>query len=160
MAIFRAIASRTIRTTRGTSGLTTIVQLELAGGALQPSSVTTLDSEIRDGSAAIELWQGGIRSAFARKKLGATAISVGQEPGRLRVTLTVTPGSYTSFVVRRVRPDAVELQLVAPQPSVRHGGPSSTTNGGSTTSGGSTVKPKKPTGRSGSTGNTGTVIQF
>jgi len=137
-----------------TSGLTTTVQLELTGGALQPSSVTTLDPRIRDGSAAIELWQGGIRSAFATKKLGATAIRVGRRPGRLRITFTTTPGSFTSFVVRPVRPHAVELQLVAPRPSIRHGGTSSTTGGGST------VKPKKPTGGTGGTGDTGTVIQF
>ena len=133
--------------TATTSGDTRTITLTLDGGGLDPQGLTTPDLRIRDGAAALELWQGAIRSALATRSLGAVSMRFLERPGRLEVDLSATPGSFTSLTVRQRNRHTVVLELAKAPRSVRRGGTQpSTTGTGPTktqtkTKQGSTTKP-------------------
>jgi hypothetical protein len=107
------------RVSSAASGRRVTLTLALAGGALAPEGLRVADRSIGDGRAALELWQGGIRSAVRQARTGGVRVSVAPRAGRLVVALAAPGGAFTSMSARLARGgEAVQVILTkrAPEP--------------------------------------------
>jgi DNA-binding beta-propeller fold protein YncE len=68
--------------------------IRFGSGQLDPTSVVVRDGDLADGLATVEIWQGGISSAVASKRVGPLSIEIWQQPGRLDVRLRAKPDTF------------------------------------------------------------------
>jgi hypothetical protein len=133
------------------SGKTSILTLSLTGGSLDKQGLLARDRAIEDGTASIELWQGGIRSRTNGGRYGPLAVNVAVAPGRLTVGLRARRGVFVAMRSRRVDGRTVQVTLtrraspanIPPSrpPARPEGGQSRQTSTIETTT---VQKPKKP----------------
>jgi hypothetical protein len=71
-----------------------VATIRFGSGRLDPTSVVVRDGNLDDGSALVELWQGGIDSSLVSKKAPGLTIAIRRQPGRLEVELTALPHTF------------------------------------------------------------------
>jgi hypothetical protein len=71
-----------------------VATIGFGSGRLDPTSVVVRDGDLDDGSARVEIWQGGIDSSLVSKKVPGLAIAIRRQPGRLEVELTAPPHTF------------------------------------------------------------------
>jgi hypothetical protein len=69
-------------------------------GKLDPTSVVVRDGNLSDGSATVEMWQGGIESTVTLKEAQGLTLWVATEPGRLTILLSAEPGKFGRVTAR------------------------------------------------------------
>ena len=139
---------RRVRSTRSGDALALV--LDLTGGHLVETSLVVRDGTLSDGRAALEIWQGGIRSRVRSRVVAGVTVRVASEAGHLRVTLTATPAAYERLRIGRDGPRTVTATMRrAATPASAAGG---TSDGGTSapttprTGGGPTPPPSPPSG--------------
>ena len=135
------------RVSSATSGRRVTLTLALSGGTLARDGLRVADKSIADGRAALELWQGGIRSNVRQAQGGGVRVSVSPRTGRLVVALAAGSGDFTAMSARLVRDGAaVEVVLTKPAPEATPTTPTPSQGGSPTPSqGGSPTPTPTPT---------------
>jgi len=128
------------RVSSAASGRRVTLTLALAGGTLPRDGLRLADRSIADGRAALELWQGGIRTDVRQARGGGVRVTVSPRTGRLLVALAAGAGDFTAMSARLVRDGAaVEVVLTKPAPEQTPETPSTPSDGGG--GGGGTPNP-------------------
>jgi hypothetical protein len=83
------------------AGRTVTVTLPLSGGSLPASGLVVKSTKISSGSSAVQLWQGGIKTANGTKSGSGVAVKTTGGPGRVDVGLGVKAGNFTKIAVKR-----------------------------------------------------------
>jgi hypothetical protein len=147
---------------------TSVLRLSLARGSLDPRALVVRDGRIADGAAALELWQGGIRTQTRGLRTGSLAVSVLPRPGRLFVRLRAAKGVFTTLRARQAggttilvtltkRATAKPLPPPPFQPSNQGGVVTTSTQTSTTTQKTVAQKPKQRPKKPTNTGTTSTV---
>ena len=77
------------------------VTLSLEGGRLPASGIVVSDRNLADGSARVELWQGGITSSAAEDASGGLEARLDGATGRVALVLSAEPDAFRTIDVRR-----------------------------------------------------------
>jgi Protein kinase domain len=102
------------RVTARTRADRTVVTLTLAGSGLDRTSVVVRTARLAEGTATLELWQGGIGGASGVRTFGELAVRISRAPGHLTVQLSARVGSFTAVHVRRRSGTSIVLELPRP----------------------------------------------
>jgi hypothetical protein len=83
------------------AGRTVTVTVPLNAGALPASGLVVKSTNISNGQASAQLWQGGIKTAGGTKSGSGVAVRTTPGPGRVNVGIGVKAGDFTKVVVKR-----------------------------------------------------------
>ncbi|MEO9176395.1 MAG: hypothetical protein ABI317_12850, partial [Gaiellales bacterium] len=117
------------------------VTLLLGSGAIDATGVRIRSLAIANGSAQVELWQGGIASALGRVAGNGVTATVRPAPGRLIVRLSTAAGDFTALTVARAQAGRAIVLTLTPKPVVQTHTTTQSTGGG----GGGTPTNSTPT---------------